>query len=183
MFLAVDGPSDSEDDARNDLHISAPNSAHLRQQSQASFLDDESELQNGQAASLDMQYDMHTESEDDDIASSLTARMGSLQIAEDGQLRYYGPTSNLHISRNGLQSISRSSIRHIANEGREVLKRAGLDHEVPPSVEIHLAKLYFAWEDPSIHVIDEEIFFEEKAARLAGKTATPYYSETLNNSM
>lgn len=119
----------------------------------------------------------------DNITNSLSARMGSLQIAEDGQLRYYGPTSNLHLYHAGLHSLSRSTIRHVATEGTQVLARAGLDHPVAPHVERHLAELYFAWEDPAIHVVDEEVFFLEKQKWKSGHTNTPYYSETLNNAM
>lgn len=119
----------------------------------------------------------------DNITSSLSTRMGSLQIAEDGQLRYYGPTSNLHLYHAGLHSLSRSTIRHVATEGAQVLARAGLDHPVPLDVERHLAELYFAWEDPAIHVVDEEVFFLEKQKWKSGHTNTPYYSETLNNAM
>lgn len=119
----------------------------------------------------------------DNITSSLAARMGSLQIAEDGQLRYYGPTSNLHLYHAGLHSLSRSTIRHVATEGTQVLARAGLDQFVAPDVERHLAELYFAWEDPAIHVVDEEVFFLEKQKWKSGHTNTPYYSETLNNAM
>lgn len=119
----------------------------------------------------------------DNITSSLAARMGSLQIAEDGQLRYYGPTSNLHLYHAGLHSLSRSTIRHVATEGGQVLARAGLDQLVAPDLERHLAELYFAWEDPAIHVVDEEVFFLEKQKWKSGHTNTPYYSETLNNAM
>jgi hypothetical protein len=48
---------------------------------------------------------------------------------------------------------------------------------------MHLAHLYFSWEDPAIHVVDEEIFFLEKQKWIAGNENTPYYSETLNNAM
>jgi hypothetical protein len=119
----------------------------------------------------------------DNITSSLAARMGSLQVAEDGQLRYYGPTSNLHLYHNGLQSLSRSTIRNVATEGSDVLRRAGLDQKIPLAVEMNLAQLYFSWEDPAIHVVDEEIFFLEKQKWIAGNKNTPYYSETLNNAM
>lgn len=121
---------------------------------------------------------------DGDISSVLAARVGSLQLAEDGQLRYYGPTSNLNVRHNGFQSLSRSTIRHVATEGREVLARLGLDQPVPEQLERHLARLYFAWEDPVIHVVDEDTFFEEKERWRSGATDCPYYySETLNNAM
>lgn len=117
-----------------------------------------------------------------DIEGILSARMGSLRIAEDGQLRYYGPTSNLNVQSNGVQSLSRSMIRDVASEGRGVLQKLGLDHPVSSSLEDHLAKLYFAWEDPAIHIVDEECFVTEKRRCQEGATSS-YYSETLNNAM
>lgn len=121
--------------------------------------------------------------DDDDISSLLAARMGSLRLAEDGQLRYYGPTSNLHVHQDGFQSLSRSTIRHVATEGRVVLERLGLDLQVPLALELHLTKLYFTWADPAIHVVDEETFFLEKEKWISKGESSPYYSETLNNAM
>lgn len=135
--------------------------------------------------SLDVESDGDDSDDDDDndIVASLSTRMGSLRIAEDGQLRYYGPTSNLHVHPNGSQSVSQSRIRKVADDGKEALRRLGLDHEVSLPLEIHLAKLYFSWEDPAIHVVDEEAFFNEKMRYVAGYHGSPYYSETLNNAM
>lgn len=126
--------------------------------------------------------DEDTDSEDS-IADLLAARAGSLRVAEDGQIRYYGPTSNLHIQSNGYQSLSQSMIRQVATEGSGVLQCLGLNHPVPLDLQTHLAKLYFTWEDPAIHVIDEDVFFEEKEQWLRDNRSTPYYSETLNNAM
>ncbi|KPM43003.1 hypothetical protein AK830_g3537 [Neonectria ditissima] len=118
-----------------------------------------------------------------DITKFLAARVGALRIAEDGQLRYYGPTSNLHAHQSDFQSLSQSTIRHVATEGCSVLKRLGLDYHVPPSLEDRLARLYFAWEDPAIHVIDEDVFFLEKRKSTEDGQSSPYYSETLNNAI
>ncbi|CRK22965.1 hypothetical protein BN1708_013565 [Verticillium longisporum] len=118
-----------------------------------------------------------------DITDILAARVRALRIAEDGQLRYYGPTSNLHVHPNGFQSLSRSTIRHVETEGQGVLRRLGLDREVSGQVQMHLAKLYFAWEDPIIHVVDEDVFFEEKNNTILHGKSSPYYSETLNNAI
>ncbi|KAH7127308.1 fungal-specific transcription factor domain-containing protein [Dactylonectria macrodidyma] len=117
------------------------------------------------------------------ITSLLSARMGSLRIAEDGGLRYYGPTSNLHVHQDGFQSLSRSTIRNVEREGMQALERLGLNQEVPVALEIHLAKLYFTWEDPAIHVVDEETFFHEKRQWTLQETPSSYYSETLNNAI
>ncbi|KAB5531369.1 fungal-specific transcription factor domain-containing protein [Coniochaeta sp. 2T2.1] len=118
-----------------------------------------------------------------DITHFLAARMGSLRIAEDGQLRYYGPTSNLHVHPDGFHSLQRSSIRHVATEGGAVLRQLGLDHEVRLDLEVHLARIYFSWEDPAIHVVDEATYFAEKQRWVSGDKSSPYYSETLNNAI
>lgn len=75
------------------------------------------------------------------ITDILAARVGALRIAEDGELRYYGPTSNLHVQPNGSQSLSQATIRHVESEGSGVLKQLGLDREIPLSTEMHLARL------------------------------------------
>ncbi|KAI8714016.1 Zn(2)-C6 fungal-type domain-containing protein [Fusarium sp. LHS14.1] len=124
-----------------------------------------------------------SEDEDDSITGVLSARMGALRLVEDGQLRYYGPTSNLHMYTDGLQSLSTPSFRSVATEGIGVLRRLGLNQEVPLALETHLAKLYFTWEDPAIHVVDQETFFAEKRRCLLHDTGSPYYSETLNNAI
>lgn len=129
------------------------------------------------------QTDSGDDAGEDEITNILAARMGTLRIAEDGQLRYYGPTSNLHVHHNGFQSLSRSTIRHVVTEGNGVLQRLGLGQQVSSALEMHLARLYFAWEDPAIHVVDEETFFTEKQKWLSGDTTGSYYSETLNNAM
>lgn len=121
--------------------------------------------------------------EDNSITGILSARMGALRLVEDGQLRYYGPTSNLHVHVDGLRSLSSPSFRSVATEGIGVLRRLGLDKEVPLALETHLAMLYFAWEDPAIHVVDQETFFAEKRRCLLQGTGSPYYSETLNNAI
>lgn len=140
-------------------------------------------LQSFQNSVPDLDSVADTTDTEGDITDILAARVGALRIAEDGQLRYYGPTSNLHVHPNGFQSLSRSTIRHVETEGLGVLRRLGLDREIPLSIQMHLARLYFAWEDPAIHVVDEEVFFEEKHnAAMHGKSS-PYYSETLNNAM
>lgn len=118
-----------------------------------------------------------------DIMDQLSARMGSFQIAEDGQLRYFGATSNLHILHNGLSSLSRPPNRSVHAEGDEVLSRAGLDRQLDAEFEKHLENLYFRWEDPAIHVVDEEMYFMAQDAYLSGETETPFYSETLKNAM
>ncbi|KAL5600654.1 hypothetical protein FOVSG1_008466 [Fusarium oxysporum f. sp. vasinfectum] len=136
-----------------------------------------------QSASLAQSGVHESEDGDSSITDILSARMGALRIVEDGQLRYYGPTSNLHMYADGLQSLSSPSFRRVSIEGMDVLRRLGLDLDVSLDLETHLAGLYFAWEDPAIHVVDEDVFFAEKRRCLLQETSSPYYSETLNNAI
>jgi hypothetical protein len=109
--------------------------------------------------------------------------MGSLQIAEDGQLRFYGATSNLHILHNGPLSLSRSKFRSPNEQGADLLLGAGVGHFVDPSIEDHLLKLYFTWEEPSIHVVEEAVFWRERTNCRDAGLFNQLYSEVLTNAM
>lgn len=125
----------------------------------------------------------NSNSEPDLLVDQLSGRIGSLQIAEDGQLRFYGATSNLHILHNGPLSLSRSKFRSPSEEGAALLRGAGVGHAVDPALEDHLLKLYFCWEDPSIHVVEESIFWRERVKCQTGNHASSLYSEVLTNAM
>ncbi|OAL34833.1 hypothetical protein AYO20_05793 [Fonsecaea nubica] len=120
---------------------------------------------------------------EDVLLDQLSGRMGSLQIAEDGQLRFYGATSNLHILHNGPLSLSRSKFRSPSEQGAELLHGAGVGHLVDESLEDHLLRLYFTWEEPSIHVVDESVYWRERMiCKTTGQVST-LYSEVLTNAM
>lgn len=118
------------------------------------------------------------------IIDQLTDTVGSMQIAEDGELHYFGATSNLHILHVG--SLSLSDSPHIpANQGghKEILRAYGVDHEVDEELEDHLIKLYFSWEDPNIPVVDQDTFFQERQRCRNGNEKSRKYSEVLTNAM
>lgn len=131
----------------------------------------------------DIPAEPQTRNDTDDIMDQLSARIGSFQIAEDGQLRYFGATSNLHILQDGLSSISRPVNRSVYAEKELVLSRAGLDRKVDREFRRHLEDLYFQWEDPAIHVVDKEMYFQAQSAYISEDIETPFYSETLMNAM
>jgi hypothetical protein len=58
-----------------------------------------------------------------------------------------------------------------------------LSGPVSPEIERHLADMYFKWEDPAIHVVDEEMYREEHEKWNLGVDGSPFYSETLKNAM
>ena len=78
---------------------------------------------------------------DDALVDQLSGRMGSLQLADDGQLRFYGPTSNLTILQNGTLSLGTSSRVSVAENWPDILARAGVGHVVDTELEDHLIKL------------------------------------------
>lgn len=115
------------------------------------------------------------------LMEQLAGNLGSLRIADDGQLRFFGATSNLHIL------AARAHYKPVLNiqNTTATLRAADLDHEVDVELEDHLIKLYFCWEDPSIHVVDETAFYRERA-RCRARDAThlsPLYSEVLLNAI
>lgn len=117
------------------------------------------------------------------LMDQLSGRIGSLQIAEDGQLRFYGATSNLHILHNGPMSLSKSKFRSASEDGASLLIGGGVGHHVSEELEDHLLKLYLCWEDPSIHVVDESVFWRERRRCKTTNSSSSVYSEVLTNAM
>ncbi|KAL0255058.1 hypothetical protein SLS55_009585 [Diplodia seriata] len=72
--------------------------------------------------------------------------------------------------------------RTVRNDGQDYLNRLGLAKEVPQALEDHLVSLYFAWQDPALHVVTRDMF---EAAKASWKQLndTPYYSEALQNAI
>jgi hypothetical protein len=119
----------------------------------------------------------------DPFEEQLCERMGSLQMAEDGQLRFYGATSNLNILHTGPLSIKNSRSRRVNGTWQEILNTAGVGQFVSPELEDHLLKLYFCWEDPSIHIVDEKLYYRERVKWRKGDCSSTTYSEVLTNAM
>jgi hypothetical protein len=118
----------------------------------------------------------------DDPTEQLTSRLGRLQIAEDGRLRYYGATSNLHMIRNGLSSCVRPNIRSTFIHGESALARAGFHWESNPEYEEHLTNLFFAWHNSFLGAVDRDVYEQQREVYLSGQT-TSYFSPTLENAM
>jgi hypothetical protein len=117
------------------------------------------------------------------LVDQLAGNLGSLQIAEDGQLRFYGATSNLHLLVTGARQPGSRIAFPTSEQVQATLNAAGVGHHVEQGLEDHLIKLYFCWEDPSIHVVREDIFYRERTKAKAGMGTSRFYSEVLVNSM
>jgi hypothetical protein len=117
------------------------------------------------------------------LVDQITGSLGSLQLAEDGQLRFYGATSNLHLLIKGARkSANRHSLAH-ASKVQVILLAAGVGQVVDTELEEHLIRLYFCWEDPSIHLVQEDVFYRERRKCKSGNGTSKLYSEVLVNAM
>lgn len=120
------------------------------------------------------------ESDDDEVTDQFSCRLGRLQLTHDGQLRYFGSTSNLNLLDALVDVTPPSSIQRNAPE---LLENAKLDHEIDEGFETHLLELFFAWDDPSVHVVEAEAFWRSKTQSKFEGLTTPYYSRALSDAM
>ncbi|KAI0423540.1 fungal-specific transcription factor domain-containing protein [Xylaria sp. FL1042] len=116
-----------------------------------------------------------------ELVGMLSDRMGSLQIEPSGRVRCYGPTSNFNLV--DMPAPDNLTVhRTVRSDGQDCLDRLGIGAAVPPDIEEHLANLYFAWQDPAIHVVNRSVYEEAKDQWQDGEE-TPYYSLALMNSI
>ncbi|RDL30011.1 uncharacterized protein BP5553_10638 [Venustampulla echinocandica] len=118
----------------------------------------------------------------DDVARQITTRLGRLQIAEDGQPRYYGATSNLHLLHSGTRSLIQPNIRNIATHGDAAIAQAGLQWKEDPTYENLLIRLFFSWHNALMYVVDRATFLRERQRFYSGQS-TDHYSPTLENAV
>lgn len=124
-------------------------------------------------------------SEDDDqneITGQLSDRLGSLLRSADGEWRFYGATSNLHL-RDWKDSRGSISKNHLHDKIQALLHQHGIGHTISNELMRHLTDLYFTWQDPSLHVVDRFTFETARAQFLETGEENRFYSELLGNSM
>ncbi|KAK8196234.1 fungal-specific transcription factor domain-containing protein, partial [Phyllosticta paracitricarpa] len=130
---------------------------------------------------MDNSADDSDDESEDELIKQISTRMGSLQLAPDGHLRYYGATSNILCDFPDTDHTQ--TRRTVRRDGRDVLEAANLDKTVDPSIEEHLISLYFAWQEPFFHVVDEKMYHIGKQEWREEKKDVAYYSEVLTNAM
>lgn len=116
------------------------------------------------------------------LIKQLSDRIGSLRIGPGGRVSYYGPTSNFNLVDMWYpdnQHVHRT-VRH---DSLDHLKRLGMGKAVPQELEEHLINLYFAWQDPALHVVKRDTYEKAKAVYRDEQEDTPYYSEALRNAL
>jgi hypothetical protein len=118
----------------------------------------------------------------EELVDQLSDRIGTMQIGPNGQMRFYGPTSNFTLM--DMPSTDPLHVhRSIRNDGQEYLDRLEVGAEVPFALEEHLINLYFTWQDPFFHIVDRDMYEVGKKKWHEEKQDTPYFSEALRNAM
>ena len=120
---------------------------------------------------------------EDEIIEQLSTRLGDLLIGDMGELRYYGPTSNLTLTEGGVPREHRSSVTSRSKEAYAKLKQDGAGHDPDDDLVDQLIDLYFTWQDPSCHIVDKAIFHEERDLCKSSEKESSLYSAALENVM
>lgn len=118
----------------------------------------------------------------EDFTQKLTSRLGQLRLAGDGQMRYYGVTSNLHLMGEGSFSMFNTNLRSTWVHGDAAISRNGFDWGGDEAYEQHLLDLYFAWHDPFLQEVERATFLLHKNY-YKNRLETSLYSPALENAM
>ncbi|KAJ5902774.1 hypothetical protein N7495_003302 [Penicillium taxi] len=136
---------------------------------------------------INRDYDSESEEENEaesDVIEQLSNRIGSLKIAGDGHLRFYGATSNLNlVDVSAIQQRQRPDARTVRHDGQDILNHLRVGQTVDQPLEDHLVELYFTWQNPSMYVVDKEMFISARSKWRNEYDDTPFYSEVLTNAM
>jgi Fungal specific transcription factor domain len=93
------------------------------------------------------------------LLQKISTQQGAITVADDGKLRYYGPTSNRHLLYEGYGKASPAREEKL-QACAELLRAHGLSPCVDRALRDHLIYIYFTWIDPFFHLIDRDIFLK-----------------------
>lgn len=131
--------------------------------------------------------DGDSSSDDEDhkeVTGQISDRIGTLLDTAKGNWRFYGATSNLHLSkdRQALQFEPRNTSQQQTRICAQ-LKFLELGHPFEAHLTQHLIKLYFTWQNPSLHIVDRDAFERAQDLHVRGEGKTTFYTEFLVNAM
>jgi hypothetical protein len=119
----------------------------------------------------------------DNVINEIAQRLGSLQVSEDGELRYFGATSNMTLLDDDSHVGGWPEVDTFRDRGQNLIDSAGLGHSVDSTLQEHLTNLYFTWQDPTFHVVDRGLYKQAQARYERDHVHNTFYSETLVNTM
>ncbi|CAG8269424.1 unnamed protein product [Penicillium salamii] len=121
---------------------------------------------------------------ENDVIEQLSHRIGTLKIAGDGHLRFYGATSNLNlVDVSATQQRQRPDARTVRHDGQDILNHLRVGQPVDQALEDHLVELYFTWQNTSTYIVDKDMFMTARSKWRNEFDDTAFYSEVLTNAM
>ncbi|KAL4974985.1 fungal-specific transcription factor domain-containing protein [Aspergillus desertorum] len=119
-----------------------------------------------------------------DVIEQISHRIGTLKLAGDGHLRFFGATSNLNlVDVSATQQSQRPDARTVRHDGQDILNHLRVGQSVDQALEDHLLELYFTWQNCSTYVVDREMYYTARHRWREELDDTPFYSEVLTNAM
>lgn len=119
--------------------------------------------------------------ETDEYIDRLSDRMGQLSVTPSG-LRYFGPTSNLHLLSSTVWT--KRPYSNLDYRGRAAVEAAGLSFEIDPVKRDHLLQLYWTWHHPFFNIVEISIFLRDMDLYNRGLfDQAKYYSPLLLNAI
>ncbi|KIW88706.1 uncharacterized protein Z519_10752 [Cladophialophora bantiana CBS 173.52] len=106
--------------------------------------------------------------EEDNLISRLCGRQWKLNSDEEGQYKFFGPTSSLHLT----ESVSSSLLGPWCQ--RSVTADVSLDDPIDPETQTHLLETYWKYQHTVLQAFDREEFLEGMRTR-----QTKYFSKAL----
>ncbi|OQV03151.1 Fungal specific transcription factor domain-containing protein [Cladophialophora immunda] len=106
--------------------------------------------------------------EEDNLISRLCGRQWKLNSDEEGQYKFFGPTSSLHLT----ESVSSSLLGPWSQRG--VTADISPDDPIDPGTQTHLLENYWKYQHTVLQVFDREEFLEGMKTR-----QTKYFSKAL----
>ncbi|KIY01420.1 uncharacterized protein Z520_02972 [Fonsecaea multimorphosa CBS 102226] len=107
--------------------------------------------------------------EEDNLISRLCGRQWKLNSDEEGQYKFFGPTSSLHLT----ESVSSSLLGPWSHRG--VTADVSSDDPIDPETQTHLLESYWKYQHTVLQVFNREEFLEG----LKTRRQTTYFSKAL----
>lgn len=112
------------------------------------------------------------------LAAQIAGVSGRMSVADGGQLRWYGPTSNRHFSFGGPLAHTTPE-ENIEQRCLKALAEAGESDSPDPALEKRLLSLYFIWHNSFFYIVSQEIFMLHRQRYLDGQSGHKFFSWTL----
>lgn len=119
----------------------------------------------------------------DSVVSRLADTRGTLHNFDNGDLRYFGATSNISLLDSEPPFNDLDEVDTHYSRGKTMIEEAGLDQPIDPQLIEHFINLYFAWQDSSFHVVDKDTFTKQRRKYGQNLNSSRHHAQALTNIM